>query len=82
RVLDEFVVHPLGENALRHYRIILDVAAAVARPMKKSMPLVTEYRRDTGCSYRFPWSIRITTDLHLPFAPSHEHMANLKLSAD
>jgi len=35
RVLDEFVVHTLGENARRHYRIIIDDAAEVARQMKK-----------------------------------------------
>ncbi|STJ27818.1 putative decarboxylase [Escherichia coli] len=34
RVLDEFVVHTLGENARRHYRIIIDDAAEVARQMK------------------------------------------------
>ena len=35
RVLDEFIVHTLGESARRHYRIIIDDAAEVARQMKK-----------------------------------------------
>lgn len=35
RVLDEFIVHTLGEDARRHYRIIIDDAAEVARQMKK-----------------------------------------------
>ncbi len=63
RVLDEFVVHTLGENARRHYRIIIDDAAEVARQMKKSMPLVKENRRDTGDAYSFNWSMRIAPDL-------------------
>ncbi len=63
RVLDEFVVHTLGENARRIYRIIIDDAAEVARQMKKSMPLVKkENRRDTGDAYSFNWSMRIAPD--------------------
>lgn len=48
RVLDEFITHTLGEAARRHYRIIIDDAAEVARLMKKAMPQVKENRRDTG----------------------------------
>ena len=70
RVLDEFIVHTLGE------------AAEVARLMKKAMPLVKENRRDSGDAYSFNWSIRITPDLQMPFEPSHENMANLKLYPD
>ncbi len=40
RVLDEFITHTLGESARRHYRIIIDDPAEVARQMKKAMPLV------------------------------------------
>lgn len=47
--------------------------------MKKAMPLVKENRRDTGDAYSFNWSIRIAPDLQMPFEPSHENMANLKL---
>ena len=82
RVLDEFIVHTLGETARRHYRIIIDDAAEVARQMKKAMPLVKENRRDTGDAYSFNWSIRIAPDLQIPFEPTHENMANLKLYPD
>ncbi|MFP1484152.1 pyrimidine/purine nucleotide monophosphate nucleosidase domain-containing protein [Escherichia coli] len=75
-------VHTLGENARRHYRIIIDDAAEVARQMKKSMPLVKENRRDTGDAYSFNWSMRIAPDLQMPFEPSHENMADLKLYPD
>ena len=82
RVLDEFIVHTLGEAARRHYRIIIDDAAEVARQMKKAMPLVKENRRDTGDAYSFNWAIRISPDLQVPFEPTHENMANLKLYPD
>lgn len=82
RVLDEFITHTLGEAARRHYRIIIDDAAEVARLMKKAMPQVKENRRDTGDAYSFNWSMRIAPDLQVPFEPSHENMANLKLYPD
>ncbi|HBY6813463.1 TPA: LOG family protein [Klebsiella pneumoniae] len=82
RVLDEFITHTLGESARRHYRIIIDDPAGVARQMKKAMPLVKESRRETDDAYSFNWSIRISPDLQMPFDPTHENMANLKLSPD
>lgn len=50
--------------------------------MKKAMPLVKESRRETDDAYSFNWSIRISPDLQMPFDPTHENMANLKLSPD
>ncbi|WP_300001753.1 nucleotide 5'-monophosphate nucleosidase PpnN [uncultured Cedecea sp.] len=79
RVLDEFIVNTLGEQARRHYTIIIDDAAEVARVMKKAMPRVKESRRESGDAYSFNWSIRIAPDLQKPFAPTHENMADLKL---
>ena len=78
-VLDDFIVNTLGEAARRHYKIIIDDAAEVARLMKKAMPQVKEYRRETGDAYSFNWSIRISPDLQKPFLPTHENMANLNL---
>ncbi len=69
----------MGESARRHYRIIIDDPAEVARQMK-AMPLVKESRRETDDAYSFNWSIRISPDLQMPFDPTHENMANLKLS--
>ncbi|STV03883.1 decarboxylase [Klebsiella pneumoniae] len=70
RVLDEFITHTLGESARRHYRIIIDDPAEVARQMKKAMPLVKESRRETDDAYSFNWSIRISPDLQMPFDPT------------
>lgn len=46
RVLDEFIVHTLGEAARRHYRIIVDDAAEVARQMKSDADGERESPRD------------------------------------
>ena len=77
-------MHTLGEDARRHYRIIIDDAAEVARQMEKAMPLVKENRRDTGDAYGYelvhPGDLH--SDLQIPFEPSHENMANLKLYPD
>ncbi|CAX56630.1 Uncharacterized protein ygdH [Erwinia pyrifoliae DSM 12163] len=82
RVLDEFIVSTLGDEARKHYSIIIDDAAEVARLMKKAMPEVKEHRRETGDAYSFNWALRIAPDLQMPFMPSHENMANLNLSPD
>lgn len=82
RVLDEFVVNTLGEQARRHYEIIIDDPESVARKMKKAMPQVKENRRETGDAYGFNWSLRIAPELQMPFLPTHENMANLNLYPD
>ncbi|WP_099330512.1 nucleotide 5'-monophosphate nucleosidase PpnN [Erwinia amylovora] len=82
RMLDEFIVSTLGDEAREHYTIIIDNAAEVARLMKKAMPEVKEHRRETGDAYSFNWALRIAPDLQMPFMPSHENMANLNLSPD
>lgn len=81
-VLDEFIMNTLGEEARKYYEIIIDDPDAVARKMKKSMPLVKENRRNTGDAYSFNWSMRIEPDLQLPFEPTHENMAALNLHPD
>jgi predicted Rossmann-fold nucleotide-binding protein len=81
RVLDEFIVHTLGESARRHYASS-STTPAKWRADEKAMPLVKESRRETDDAYSFNWSIRISPDLQMPFDPTHENMANLKLYPD
>jgi len=82
RVLDDFIANTLGEQARKHYSIIIDDAEAVACQMKKTMPKVKDHRRDTGDAYSFNWALRVAPDLQTPFAPTHENMANLNLHPD
>ncbi|MBW7981403.1 nucleotide 5'-monophosphate nucleosidase PpnN [Enterobacillus tribolii] len=79
RVLDEFILNTLGETARKHYSIIIDNPAEVARQMKRAMPKVKENRRQSGDFYSFNWSLKIESDLQLPFEPTHENMENLNL---
>lgn len=81
-VLDQFIVSTLGEQARRHYSIIINDPAEVARRLKKAMPAVKENRRNTGDAYSFNWSLKIAPDLQMPFDPSHENMAELNLHLD
>lgn len=82
RVLNDFIVNTLGEEATRHYHIIIDDAAAVAKTIKQAMPAVKEYRRETGDAYSFNWSLHIEPDLQLPFQPTHANMSALNLNQD
>ncbi|QXF32370.1 LOG family protein [Photorhabdus akhurstii] len=82
QVLDEFIVHTLGEDIRRYYHIIIDNAPEVARIMKEAMPLVRDSRHSTGDAYSFNWSMKINYDLQQPFEPSHENMADLNLHSD
>ncbi|WP_387689355.1 nucleotide 5'-monophosphate nucleosidase PpnN [Photorhabdus sp. RM71S] len=82
QVLDEFIVHTLGEDIRRYYHIIIDNAPEVARIMKEAMPLVRDSRHSTGDAYSFNWSMKINYDLQQPFEPSHKNMADLNLHPD
>lgn len=77
--IDSFIRATLGEEATRHYKIIIDDPVAVARTMKEAMPKVKEHRKATGDAYSFNWSLKIEPEFQLPFEPSHEAMAALDL---
>jgi len=77
--IDLFIAETLGDEARRHYQIIIDDPAQVAQVIKKAMQKVTEYRRAIGDAYSFNWSLKIDEPFQQPFIPNHENMANLVL---
>ncbi|WP_258806984.1 nucleotide 5'-monophosphate nucleosidase PpnN [Pseudidiomarina sp. CB1] len=77
--IDDFVVATLGEEARKLYTIIIDDPVAVARHMSTATHDVKEYRRETGDSYCFNWTLHIDEPFQRPFAPTHENVANLNL---
>lgn len=77
--IDDFIVATLGEEARKLYTIIIDDPVAVARHMCKGTQEVKEYRRETGDSYCFNWTLHIDEPFQRPFAPTHENVANLNL---
>lgn len=82
KAIDQFVADTLGESARRHYQIIINDSAQVARVIKRSMQKVTEYRRAIGDAYSYNWSLKIDEPFQHPFTPTHENMANLVLHKD
>ncbi len=60
-------------------RIIVDDPVQVAQKLKEAMPKVREYRKNEGDAYYFNWTLKIEHEFQMPFAPTHENMANLDL---
>lgn len=77
--IDDFIVATLGEEARKLYTIIIDDPVAVARHMCRGTHEVKEYRRETGDSYCFNWTLHIDEPFQRPFAPTHDNVANLNL---
>lgn len=82
KAIDKFIADTLGDEARRHYQIIIDDAALVAQTIKRSMQKVTEYRRAIGDAYSYNWSLKIDEAFQYPFIPNHQNMANLVLNKD
>lgn len=80
RSIDAFIAETLGEEGQKHYQIVIDDPAEVARIMKSSMEKVRLHRKDKGDAYSFNWSLKIEPEFQLPFEPNHESMASLNLN--
>ena len=82
RSIDEFIADTLGDEARKHYRIVIDDPAEAARIMRNAMPTVRQHRKDHEDAYSFNWSLKIEPEFQMPFEPNHENMANLDLHLD
>ncbi|MGR5237444.1 nucleotide 5'-monophosphate nucleosidase PpnN [Vibrio alfacsensis] len=80
RSIDAFIADTLGEEGQKHYQIVIDDPAEVARVMKRSMEDVRLHRKEKGDAYSFNWSLKIEPEFQLPFEPNHESMASLNLN--
>ncbi|MCY7294338.1 nucleotide 5'-monophosphate nucleosidase PpnN [Alteromonas sp. a30] len=80
--IDQFVAATLGPEAQKLYEIIVDDPVKAAQRIKAQQTEVREYRKETGDSYHFNWSLKIESEFQRPFAPTHENMANLNLNLD
>ncbi|MCV5837182.1 DUF3412 domain-containing protein, partial [Escherichia coli] len=70
------------EEGQKHYQIVIDDPAEVARIMKRSMEDVRLHRKEKGDAYSFNWSLKIEPDFQLPFDPTHTSMEGLNLNLD
>ncbi|TDF39525.1 LOG family protein [Alteromonadaceae bacterium M269] len=80
--IDRFIAQTLGAEAQSLYTIIVDDPKAVASTIKQKQQEVYDYRKKTGDSYHFNWSLKIDTPFQQPFNPTHEAMSNLNLHTD
>lgn len=80
--IDQFIGDVLGEEAKKHYQIIIDNPAKAAQVIKEAMPKVREYRKQTEDAYSYNWSLTIPEEFQLPFEPTHQNMADLDLHMD
>ncbi|WP_460418828.1 nucleotide 5'-monophosphate nucleosidase PpnN [Pseudomonas sp. microsymbiont 2] len=80
--LHDFVGATLGEAAQRHYQIIIDDPAEVARHMVEGLKEVKQFRRERNDAFHFNWLLKIDEGFQRPFDPTHENMANLALRRD
>ena len=80
--LHAFVGATLGEEAKKHYQIIIDDPAEVARQMAKALQGVKLFRRERNDAFHFNWLLKIEESFQRPFDPTHANMASLQLNHD
>ncbi len=77
--IDRFLRLALGDDAGKHYRIIVDDPEAVARAMKEGIKHVRQRRIGTQDAFFFNWMLQLPAGLQHPFVPTHAAMAGLNL---
>ena len=80
--IDQFLRLALGDEITRRYRIITGDPADTAKQMVKGIEKVRLHRLDNKDAFFFNWSIEIAHEFQVPFRPTHENMAALKLQRD
>lgn len=80
--IDTFIGETLGEKAQNLYEIIIGDSEQVAKMLKDGLSDVLAYRKESGDSYHFNWTLAIEPDFQKPFEPTHENMANQNISYD
>jgi predicted Rossmann-fold nucleotide-binding protein len=77
--IDRFIRLTLGDEAAKHYTIIVDDPTAVAKTMKDGMKKVREHRIANRDAFFFNWTLKIPFAFQQPFEPDHAAMAALDL---
>jgi len=80
--LHAFIGATLGEAAQRHYQIVVNDPAEVARQMAQGLKAVKQFRRERHDAFHFNWLLRIEESFQRPFDPTHANMAALELTHD
>ncbi len=81
-LLDGFIGKCLGEEATQLYDIVLGRPDDVARRTRDCIDDVHRRRRKEQEAYYFNWNLHIDPMLQVPFVPTHDNMASLRLYPD
>jgi pyrimidine/purine-5'-nucleotide nucleosidase len=80
--IDEFVRVTLGDEARRHYEIIIDDPRAVARAAVAARQAAKTRRHEREEPMYYHSELVVDSELQQPFEPTHESMAALRLHRD
>ena len=78
---DKFI-RKVNSNSLARYMLVASAIGSLYKMNASISGAEVGCQGEVGVAYSFNWSIRISPDLQMPFDPTHENMANLKLSPD
>lgn len=78
-ILDKFLRFCLGDDVAELYQIIIAEAGKVGTLAKEAVAQVHQTRRDNSEAYYYNWELNIADNLQIPFEPTHDNMAALKL---
>ncbi len=78
--IDQFIADTLGDEARKHYQIVVGNPALAARIIKEGLPEVREHRKATQDAYSYNWSLTIDPVFQKPFQPTHKNVATLNLN--
>ena len=77
--LETFLEECLGSGVREHYRLIVGAPESVGRAVSEAIEETHARRRENRQAYYFNWDLRVDETLQLPFLPTHENMAALRL---
>lgn len=80
--MDAFIRLALGDEAAKHYEIIIEDPEKVAIHMSDKIRAVKENRKANKDAFYYNWSLTIDEPLQHPFDPTHENMKGLNLHRD
>jgi predicted Rossmann-fold nucleotide-binding protein len=80
--IDRFLRLALGDAAAERYRIVIGNPAETAKLALRGVEKVRLHRLDSKDAFFFNWALNIEHAFQIPFRPTHENMAALKLQRD
>jgi predicted Rossmann-fold nucleotide-binding protein len=80
--IDRFLRLTLGDSVAERYRIVIGNPAETAKLSLKGVEKVRLHRLDSKDAFFFNWALNIEHVFQVPFRPTHENMAALKLRRD